>query len=1294
MSMFVWSLVLILLIFTPGNSVNASDYFHGSEIKNILGSLKSTKNIKKLPQSSPDYPIQKTLEALVYEKSNQPLKVIETLEFVLVKKNFDGKKESYKLSVDALGSFSLWRETMYLTLARAYYQIGNYATAELFFEGIPHESTYYKHSLLGLTWTHLAQEKYDEARVDLSRLSELVKSLKKHEKNEKLVQESYLALITGNIENAIALGNRYRGSTKTLVGISRSKVLAQAYFEKYLKTAPSISFTQKKYLLGKVIQLSESVPMSYRDAAFAFFGGEAYWHMASVYRIKNPEKYLMLTQKYLSQSGLWLEPWVKKSLKSKKAHLVEDAWFFSIALLWEQDRFKEAIPRLIQAEKLYPQGEYRQDAYQLLADYFYEVGNFKSSIQYYRKLAQSGNAEKSAYGVYKAAWSFYNLEDKWAALRHLERLLFFYHEEAQNANDLPAGNLAKEVRKDMLVVLAELMPSSKALRELRILNLAEDEWLGIQEDLASIYLKIGKYEEAVSVWKKLLVRYSQHEKSFGWLEGVLKAQLASGLRNSIATTITKYFAKLPSENDYAKKHAQFQKAVVGIALTIHKESRKTNDPDIWRATDRIYTALVKLYPNHQQGDIWYYGAQRKESLKKLGEAIEWYQKAAMIDKYANAKDAAYSILRIAKDFADSESLKKERSKKNYQRLVKATQWYIQNFKNTKQRGLAEFLLLEAYLYLGEFSKANLFLANAFSTEGPTKEHKNQYFSHNRLLYKYKNWKQAHLAANAVSTALVKKSGVFFQKVKKLEQETAFQAGYEIEKRNKKEARKWYQKSLAAGSDHVVSLKAWNNLFSAFELPKEQAEFFDAFGEFEDNVNLKFIKNKSNRKLVFNVFRKAVENAEKASMINEKIDLIFKASKFTSGNESSELRWDALNLAGTYYNLPQMNNILSRMQRLDRKFIYAGDKRLTIARLYFWNGNYSQAFRRVKSILRKKERPAGAWILMRDLYAVTQASGSDVGEMIKDYFIENHENLKKEPLLQPIWASLLYPDFGSEQIVQWETVGLRKIASLSPKTKNGPAHVQLKARLDEVGKTLRELEKSESKIKEFLDSPAPQVTVAALCIVPRFRFEAVRRLKKLETPTIRSKQWNGFLKRLRMKSKELSRIASKEEKICEQQKRIIAFMPPLVKSPSPLCNGTQCFPMKPTSMQKLITLRKKNPKGMKGKLDLVNEILELGGWAIAEEYAYSVKVIAEREILLGFLRIAIGDSWNAVPLLNAAKKSRYAEPHARLFLSRILWRHGNRELASNELRGVKSKNLIEWEKDLFIELSTDLRRSRR
>ena len=387
----------------------------------------------------------------------------------------------------------------------------------------------------------------------------------------------------------------------------------------------------------------------------------------------------------------------------------------------------------------------------------------------------------------------------------------------------------------------------------------------------------------------------------------------------------------------------------------------------------------------------------------------------------------------------------------------------------------------------------------------------------------------------------------------------------------------------------------------------------------------------------------------------------------------------------------MNALLTQMAERHQPFLNAPEQQLTLARLYFWNGNDQQAYRRLRPTLAQSKVPTQAWILVRDLFDVTQKRSPDVNTAVKNFLIENHDRLKKEPLLQPIWASILYPEFEAQQMAQWNQVGLRGLASISSAARQGPPQSQLKARLGEVALTLKRLGQSEAEIKEFVDSPAPQVTVAAICMAPKLRQEAINRLEQLKQPKVNSNQWQAFLGRLQGKINELQAQAQSEATVCEKQKRIIAFMPPLKATPSPLCNGQQCYPLTPTSVSELVSLSQKSPKALSEQLGLVNQMLERGGYAVAEDYAYQVSPLEHRKVLLGYLRLAVGDPWNAVTLLQSAQRSPAAKPHSQLLLSRILWRHGNRRLASESLRGLNPQNLLPWERDLFIEMVTDLRR---
>ena len=787
---------VILLSFLLAVPAFASELSAPDGVHRLFQSLEITPAMRALPKESPDFPIVVVAEAMKAAQNGDPNAVVQLLEPLLTQVQFEpqssiGEGQSTQLIVGNVGSFGLWREMAYLTAGQAYYKLDRDDEAIRYLSGIPDRLFIirlgeHRDRLGGAEKARQGRRRHRDPQNRGTSRPARARAACRAQADRRVLRPGNGRLRAGCLSGeAVDLG---QNASPNLVAI-KIKLLAQSNLSIYLKKTNALSFDEKRELIAKIVGDLDHVPVAYRDPAFSFLASETYWHLASVLRIEDPDKFKSEISVALKHADEWIAPWVDRSLKEKRPLISEDALFLSVTTLWEQRRFNDALPRLLALPVFFPKGQFLQDTYQLLADYYFDSGEFAQAARYYALLAQVGNEEKASYGVYKAAWTFYNQDQKWKALRHLERLLLHYRAElgGEAEKDIgPAnGTLVKEAQGDMLLIMAELLPYRTAFREIEIFGYSKERKLEVRERLAKVYQDIGKYEDSVSVLTALLDEYGQSAPAadaFKWLEQLTYVLLSSGKRDAIATAIDHFVPRMPkADSDETRKlHDKMEKQIVTVALTVHREAKKTDDPDIWRATDAIYRSFARNFPDSTEADIWYYGAQRKEQLNQRLEAMHWYEKASVSASYANRADAALNVLRLARELStDKDFLTQQKDLPGfYARLAKAAETYIASFRDTKERPLAEILLLDFYCRANEAPKADQYLTDVIRAEGATASHQEQYLAQNHRLYDAGKWEEAYQLATNVEHVLSETPGAtgFVGKVRSFAQETAFQVG--------------------------------------------------------------------------------------------------------------------------------------------------------------------------------------------------------------------------------------------------------------------------------------------------------------------------------------------------------------------------------------------------------------------------------------------------------------------------------------------------------------------------------------
>jgi len=1169
----------------------------------------------------PDYPMKQTKLGYEFDQKNDPHQVIQTIEPILTQRVFKVSNIKRTANGDQVDvhSFGYWRDFAYTLLARAYYEINDLKKAKAYLNSFPKDSPFYAIATIQNIWTLLRQGDYEGA--------ERVMNSTEIESTELKLQKAFLLLKQNQLNDVLKVAQKISFPSGHYLENLRLKIMSQALFSQY-QVSIQTSFVEKEKLINEVIVHSQKVSENARDHEFAYFLGEVYWHKASLLRVTDPVKYQLQINEMLDLADRSLRPWVSKSISENKPYLTEEAFFLESVVLWEQKKFKEALPYLLATTKLFPQTIYREDIYQLVADYYYDSGQFTESLEFYRKLTASGREDKSIYGIYKAAWVFYNLNQKFKALRHLERLVQFHQKHKES--EAPLKN---ESEKDMLLLLGELLPYSDSLQELSIYNYAGEDWYQIREDLAKTYNKLGKFDDAVSIYKFLLDKSPRHARSDGWLEDLLHNHLSAGQRREIARSLAKYGNK----DRPPAPGSGLEKKIVWLQLTLHKEATKTEDPNIWLATDELYEVVSKNLPNLKVGDFWYFGAQRLEKRGKKWEAIAWYKKSSQVSDYENGADAALSAMRIAQNLIEEESLKKEVHLQTHQKLAVEAKWFLASYPKLEQYSAVEKLYLEALFKSRNFAEAKEYLIHQ---KQMTPSIWANYSLYNRYLYDSKEWSVAYDLSNELlqSNHL---TGDMQKSLAGIRQETAFQAAFALEEKDKPASREWYSKVVKYGVDPSTQLKSWHNILLSFK-NTETEKILRSFSDFEQWISTAHLQTFTydDHQMLRHIYRQGATAHLTLGHLNEYWDSLLRIIPHEEDeNLKLQLQWEVVVGAGSWY---EKERFLSEWEKVkNTKFAKEDKNLLTIVRIFDLLGMTDQAWELLEPKLNANSTTGptvGHWLRLRDLVYHSE-SHKELHEKIMAWLAEHKKQALAAEPLQAFWAR--------ETLAQLKGTMFREPSSEKTEKFHTPEDA-LKFRLESVTRILQNLATSKDELKKYFDTKIPQVVVYGLCERRGITEGASRSLASLGEPVIAAKQWPQFINKLNSKVSELKSVAVSEQKDCEAKKAEIAFYDSVIEHKGPLCLDGSCVKPRLLSMSSLASwLRRTQATGV----ERVWELIEMGAWATAEFEAAAITHDEERSVAQALIRMAEDDRWSAVLLLREIK-DKDLKVFADLLLARI------------------------------------------
>lgn len=186
-------------------------------------------------------------------------------------------------------------------------------------------------------------------------------------------------------------------------------------------------------------------------------------------------------------------------------------------------------PKLAEAQYLrllkeHPGSELLPDAYLAVGEICYQRRDFSLALDYFRSIRKYPNARAYPYGLYKAAWAYYNLQDTTSGVRQLEEVIKYGHEMVQARHDSKL-DLRKEALGDLALFYGDVLPPNKAVdyfvKQARdmdaapyILRLVEiykrhSRSADIEVILKDFMSKMPKSEQIASIYDELIWNYER-----------------------------------------------------------------------------------------------------------------------------------------------------------------------------------------------------------------------------------------------------------------------------------------------------------------------------------------------------------------------------------------------------------------------------------------------------------------------------------------------------------------------------------------------------------------------------------------------------------------------------------------------------------------------------------------------------------------------------------------------------------------------------------------------------------------
>lgn len=333
------------------------------------------------------------------------------------------------------------------------------------------------------------------------------------------------------------------------------------------------------------------------------------------------------------------------------------------------------------------------DAYLSLGEINFKARNFTVALENFKAIRKFPKARVYPYGLYKAAWSYYNLQDAASGIKQLEEVVAFGRQVAAKGLDSKL-DLRKEALGDLALFFGDVKTAKEAVDYFReqaqeldaspyILRLSEiykrhSRYNDVETILKDVLAKLPGSEAAASAHEELVWNYERTKRQ---PEAVAQLAAFDDYCSSITPATKNDAKKLAARTECHKKISDTSRKLATKWHAIFKKFGESKSGDaLASSAEKAYRLYLKTVDakDVESSTVRYAFAELLFSRKNFREASDLYatletdQKAGRKLDPKVSHDASYAaVVSLEKSVADKWSDPDEK------RFVELSTAYIQ-----------------------------------------------------------------------------------------------------------------------------------------------------------------------------------------------------------------------------------------------------------------------------------------------------------------------------------------------------------------------------------------------------------------------------------------------------------------------------------------------------------------------------------------------------------------------------------------------------------------------------------------
>ena len=430
---------------------------------------------------------------------------------------------------------------------------------------------------------------------------------------------------------------------------------------KALKAELLISSSDEKALaqLNKLLKKYTGTPM---EASLRFRLAEIYMRRAKTatfFEVHRDDSNVVRFSPLATQNAS-SKAWVTKAvdtydlIEKKFVHYTDmDLVLFNNAFarqLLGQD--KAAISRYRQVIENFSESPLVPDCHLAIGEALFTAKSFQASYDEFQEIRKFPEARIYPYGLYKGAWSLYNLRHTEDALKQMEEVVAYTKKPAEEGTN--RLDLTREALDDMVTFYEDVRNPKDAVAYFR--EQGGDTRAGdLVLKLGKIYQRHGRFNNLEVVYTDLIKAVPQAPERPQMHRDLMDGYENTKNRHQVILQLEALSNLCNDKSEWTKQQTPESRKDCWTALEEggkiyvskwHKEYKKNNDPELGQLTARAYEGLLKNDQRISGEDKMRFAfGELSFQQNNFRKASEQYSKVAHITKDAKLRhDGAYGAL--------------------------------------------------------------------------------------------------------------------------------------------------------------------------------------------------------------------------------------------------------------------------------------------------------------------------------------------------------------------------------------------------------------------------------------------------------------------------------------------------------------------------------------------------------------------------------------------------------------------------------------------------------------------------